>query len=238
MCEVGGSSGATTRASRRGPEQAPLEQRRPEEPGLEQGSRGGAEADLPGRSRCLGLRGGARAGSADQQLAVDVRVADEEEVEVAAVHADRHPQHDRAGRGGQPADHAQRRPHPVGRAGCAVRVVVPLEEQQHGVAAPLDQVGAVVADLGEQAGERRAEDVAHLLGADLALARQPFGEPGEAGDVDEGDGPVHAHVPVVVTGGHPATEEPGDVRAGGLPRPARRDWRSWPLPGASLCSGV
>ena len=74
-----------------------------------------------------------------------VGVADEEEVEVTAVDADRHPQHDRARTlvGTRPIT-PQCRPHPVGRASRALRVVRPLEQQQHRVATPLDQVGAVV----------------------------------------------------------------------------------------------
>ena len=78
----------------------------------------------------------------------------------------------------------------VARIRCAARAARaawsgPWNSSSIGVAAPLDQVGAVVAGLGEQSRERGAEHVAHLLGADLALAREPLGEPGEPGDVDE-----------------------------------------------------
>ena len=61
----------------------------------------------------------------------------------------------------------------------------PVEHEQERVAAPLEQPGAPVVGLVEQRGEHAVERVAHQLRADLALARQPLGQRGEAGDVDE-----------------------------------------------------
>ena len=54
------------------------------------------DADLVGVGDRLDLGAPARGRPADDELAVDLRVADEEEVEDAAVHADRHPQGDAA----------------------------------------------------------------------------------------------------------------------------------------------
>jgi hypothetical protein len=143
---------------------------------------------------------------------MDGRVADEEEVELAAVDADRHAQHHHARRGAHPADHLQRRPHPVRCPRGALGVVRPLEEQQDGVPAPLHEIGAVVHGLGEQPRERGTEDVAHLLGTDLALAGKALGQPGEAGDVDEGEAAGHTQVPIVRARRRPAEKQPGDVR--------------------------
>ena len=49
-------------------------------------------------------------------------------------------------------------------------VVLAREEEQHGVAAPLDQVPALPAGVGEQRREGGVEDVAQLLGAHRAPA--------------------------------------------------------------------
>ena len=72
-----------------------------------------------------------------------VRVADEEEVEVTAVDAHRHPEHDRAGlAGSRPITRSVARIRWAARA-AALRVVRPREQQQHRVATPLDQVGTL-----------------------------------------------------------------------------------------------
>ena len=150
--------------------------------------RGGgiADHDLTGGRERFHLGGDTRRRPADQQFPMERRVADQEEMEQSAVDADRHSQRDPPRGGAGAPDAAQHRAHPVGGA-CRVRGMVgPAEEQEDRVAAPLDQVGAVRAGGVEQRGERPAQDVAHLLGADLSLAGEPFGERGESRDVGQG----------------------------------------------------
>jgi len=65
-------------------------------------------------------------------------------------------------------------------------VLFSFEEQENGVATPLDHSGAEVVGAREELGEAGVENLVHLLGADLALAGEPLGQIGEAGDVYEG----------------------------------------------------
>ena len=62
-----------------------------------------------------------------------------------------------------------------------------VEQEQDGVATPLDHAGTLGVGDRQQLGEARVEQVVHLLGADLALLRKSLGERGEARDVDEGE---------------------------------------------------
>ena len=151
--------------------------------------RGGrADGNLAGFGHGLHLDGRARGGAGDDEL--PVQVADEEEVEGAAVDANRHPQRDEPRRGAQLAG----RPHlrcmssaaRQARASCSGAV----EQEQDGVATPLDHAGALGVGDRQQLGEAVVEQVVHLLGADLALLREPLGERGEARDVDEGKRPL------------------------------------------------
>ena len=118
-------------------------------------------------------------------------IAHQEEVERAAVDADGHPQPHVPGSRVDVAEGAQGRPHPYGGSRRTCWLTVTVEEQQDGVATPLHQSGAVFVGDREQPAEDRAEGVAHLLRADPALAREPLGQGGEAGDVDERQGPDH-----------------------------------------------
>ena len=86
----------------------------PASAGWQQRGRGLAQHDLAGRGQHLHLGAPARGRPADDELAVDLRVADEEEVEPAAVHAHRHAQAHPAGRRAGPPDRAQLAAH-VGR---------------------------------------------------------------------------------------------------------------------------
>jgi hypothetical protein len=196
---------------RRGPQKPPGLQRGAKQPGLQQRRRCRAQADLTGAGRRFHVGGDARRRAADEQLSVDVRVTDEEEVELAAVHADRHSQGDAARRSRQPPDDTQLRPHPVRRPRCPEGMVVALTQQQHRVPAPLDQVGTVVLCVGEQSREGLTENVAHLFGADIAPPREALGEPGEARDVDERQGAADPHVSGVITGWRPIAQQHGDV---------------------------
>ena len=157
-----------------------------------------ADDDLARVGRSLHGDHGARAGAGQQQL--PVALADEEEVELAGVDADRHAQANLAGRGVDRTHLAERAPH-ADRGGDAVRgVVLTREEQEQGVPAELDQAAAVGVGRAQQLAEHEADDVGHLLGADAAQPRQPLGHLGEAGDVDEHDRPLerpHPHVRIL-----------------------------------------
>ena len=175
---------------------------------------GGAVADrhLPGVGERLHAGGAAGCRSDDEQLAVVLGVADEVEVELVAVDADRHPERHGAARRPERADRPQRGPHVVGGGAGAGRVAGAGEQQQDGVATPLHEVGALAPGVGEQGREGGVEQVAHLLGPDVALAGQPFGEPREAGDVDERQRAVDLHVAVVAVRRLPGAQQVGDVR--------------------------
>ena len=92
-------------------------------------------------------------------------------------------------------------------------VVLAGEEEQHGVAAPLHQVAALTAGVREQRPEGGVEDVAELLGAHRPLPGQPPGQRREAGDVDEGEGPLDAAVPLVGVADEPLGRHVGHVGA-------------------------
>ena len=96
-----------------------------------------------------------------------------------------HAQHDATGAGVQPADVGEARLHAERGAGGALGVIGAGEEEEQRVAAELQQAAAgLVRDL-EQRLEAGADRVGHLFGADLAVAGEPLGHLGEAGDVDE-----------------------------------------------------
>ena len=75
--------------------------------------------------------------------------------------------------------HAQRRP------GSTTAMVRPVEEEQEGVTAPLEQVAALRLGVRQQSTEHIVKEVAQLLGAFPAAAGQPLGEWSEAGDVEQ-----------------------------------------------------
>ena len=207
---VGGSNlGLPPRRRRFAPEQPG---RRPdrltEQVGVEQGTGGRRHGDLPGACDGLGLDHGGHVRAADEQLTVPRRVPHQEEVERPAVHTHGHPELHLAGAGRQPPDHAEAGAHPEGGAARALRVVVTVEEQQHGVAAPLHQVRAVRVGHAEQLGERHVQRVAHVLRPDLAEPRQSLGESREAGDVREDHRALDATVGPVRCRAEPVPEQP------------------------------
>ena len=142
--------------------------RRADVPGRQPRGRCRRDDDLAGVGLGFEQRRLGRCATGDQELAV--ALTDEEEVEHAGVHSDRHPQNDRARLSADPADTADRALHLGGAAAGPYLVVVAVVEQQHRVAAPLDHAGAVVVRDRQQLGERRVERVAQLLGADLPLS--------------------------------------------------------------------
>ena len=105
----------------------------------------------------------------------------------------------------------QRMPHAVGRAARADGMVPAAEQQQHGVAAPLQQVGALLVRRGQEPHEGVVEDVAHLLGADPPSPREALRQAREAGDVDERERALD-DAPRRPALGQPFDQHVGDVR--------------------------
>src|SRR4029079_9101930 len=111
---------------------------------------------------------------------------DQEEVERVRVDADVHLQRHRPDRGLRPPELAQGLAHPVGRVAGSGRMVIAREEEQQGVAAELEQAAARGVGDVEQALEGAVHHLRHLLGAELALLREPLVQGREDRDVDEG----------------------------------------------------
>ena len=116
-----------------------------------------------------------------------MEVSAQEEVEQAAVDPDGHAQIDLPRRRRRLADPLQAPTHPRRRPRGPRRVVLPIEQQQDGVASPLDQPGAVLVGDREELGEGRVQDVVELFEAHLPLAGEALGHLGESGDIDECD---------------------------------------------------
>ena len=116
---------------------------------------------------------------------------DHEHLVLAAVHADRHPQHNLCFSDLDLAELAKAAPHRGGRAARPHRVllVAPLvvEQEHHRVAAELDERAAAPIRLGEQRREAGVDQVDQLFGALLAPAREALGQASEPGDVGEHD---------------------------------------------------
>ena len=87
----------------------------------------------------------------------------------------------------------------------------PLEQQQHRVTAPLQEVRALHVGDVDQGGEHRVQDVAELLGAGPALLREPLGQAREARDVEQHQAGVELPVRQAVAGGGPSGQQPGQV---------------------------
>ena len=137
--------------------------------------------------------------------------------------AHRHAQLDRADRALGLADLLDRPLHVGGGAGGALGVALADEEQEQRVAAELEHVAAVPLGDRDQIVEDRRDALHELLGAGLAVDREPLGEGGEARDVDRDeravDGPLRA-----------ARRAPRSSRGRGaadrarVPRAGRRFW--------------
>ena len=145
-----------------------------------------ADHDLAGGRRLFHQNSARDTGAGHQQL--EVRVPDEEEMEVAAVNADRHAQADESCRRRDPADLTQLRAHADRGVTAARGVVGPREEQEQGVTAELQQAAAVLIRDGEKPRERRVEDFRDFLGPDLPLPGQALRQLGETRDIDEDKG--------------------------------------------------
>ena len=141
-----------------------------------------------------------------------MRLADEEEMERAAVHARRHPQDDLPGRRVQPPDASERRPHAVSSGRRSHSVAVTGEPQQQRVAAELQQAAVLAVGDRQEAGEDRTEDVGDLLGPHLPVAGQALGHLREAGDVDEQHRAVEGSEREMGLLREPADQQPRSVR--------------------------
>ena len=126
--------------------------------------------------------------------------------------ADGHAQPDVPGRCRERAHRTQRAAHFDGGAAAASGVTGSGEEQEHGIAAELQQVRALLVGGGEQPGEAAAHHLRHLFGADLALAREALGHRREAGDVHEHEGAIDLAPVGVGSLPRPFDEQAGKVR--------------------------
>ena len=152
-------------------------------------------------------------------------VAEQVEVENAAVAADRDPERDPAGRSPQPPDPVHRRRHQHGGPAGALGRGGLGEEEEGGVAAPLQQVRPVGGGHAQHLGEDRADDVGDLLRPDLAPGGQPLGEGREPRDVHEQQGALEAAVDRLRRAGEPVQGELRQIgrdSAGGVNLGCRR----------------
>ena len=173
------------------------------------------DQDLPRGRRSLQRDHRARGRAPDQHLAV--RPADNEHRVRPAVHADRHPQDDVGVPGANPAHVAQGPSHGRRRTACACRVLLVallvVEQQQHRVAAELQQRSAAPVRLGQQRREAGVDHVDELLGPLLAPAREPLGQPSESRDVGEHHRARDRLGEVVDRPGQTSEQRPGQERS-------------------------
>ena len=154
------------------------------------------------------------------------------------VHADRHLESYGPRRGREAAHPGQGVLHPESRSGRPVRVVLAPEEQEHGIAAELEQVGVVGIGRLDQLREGGVEYDGDLLRTFTAPLRELLGQLGEARDVgkDEraleraGKGRRGLAQPV---GREPGNEGTERVVRRSAPRSRRGARHSLSLPGAS-----
>jgi hypothetical protein len=136
-----------------------------------------------------------------------VRVADEEEDEAPAVHADGHSQRDAAGACLDRPDLAKRGAHSGGGAHGPDLMGISLEEHKERVPPELEQPAVVRVGEREQAGEDAPDRVGDLLCTDLPEPAETFGHPGEAGDIHEDDRSVQLAHRGIGRLGEPADNE-------------------------------
>ena len=146
-----------------------------------------------------------------------MRVADDEHRIGAGVHADGHPQHDVALSRVDLAHVTQRAPHRRGRAARPDGMLLPLllvvEQEQHRVAAELQQRAAPAIGLGQQRREAGVDRVDQLLGAFLPAPGQPLGQAGEARHVREDHRALNGLGQYVDRARQAGEHRPGHVRS-------------------------
>ena len=171
--------------------------------------RAGADDDLTRVGGALHLHRGAGRRPRHDELAV--RPADQEEMEVARVHAHRHPERHLLAQDRQPAHRAQGAAHLDGGPTAARLVGIAREVEEECVAAEFEEPAAVGDRQVEQGHEAVADGGRQLLRPHLAVLGQGLRQLGEAGDVDEHHrARLHA-VPLRGPLGDPLDAEPGEV---------------------------
>ena len=170
----------------------------------------GADDDLARRREVLQLEHPCRRGAGDEQL--PVWLGGEEEMAWTRMDAHRHAELDGADRALGAADLLDRPLHVGGCAGGPLGVALAREEEQEGVAAELEHVASVPLGDRDQVVEDRRDALHELLGARLAVHRQPLGKRREAGDVDRDERAVDDLLPRRVRPLAPAADEPRQVR--------------------------
>ena len=169
-----------------------------------------ADQDLPRRRRGLHRNHGADRRAGDHELAV--RRPDQEHVEEVAVDPDRHPQVHPLTQDVESAGGPQVPPHGEGRTARTRLVLGSREEEEQGVPAELQQLGAIGVGQGQEADEALVDDGSEFLGSDLALFGQSLGELGETRDVDEDQTALDRPVVQLGCGGLPVHDQARQVR--------------------------
>ena len=143
-------------------------------------------------------------------------VADQEEIEVTAVDADRHAQRDPFSQHADLAHLAQGPAHAHGGLARPHLVVVAGEEDQQRIPAELEQATAVRVGDGQEVHETGADGLAELFGAHLAVRGQALGELGEPRDVDEDHRPRDLAVQCLGGVGDPVDDQARQVGREGM----------------------
>jgi hypothetical protein len=178
--------------------------------GVEELHRLGAEEDLAGLRRRLHLHGSRAPGTRHEQLAM--RIADEEEVEIACVQPRVHLQLHCSRRGTWPPDRTQRSTHLECSPRGPRRVVFAVVEKEERVPSELEQTATLLVRDLEECRERRVHHLGHFLRAGPSQARQPLGHRGEAGDVDEREGSLELEPAPLGVVAEPFERQPGNER--------------------------
>jgi hypothetical protein len=97
--------------------------------------------------------------------------------------------------------HTQRCP------GSPAAMVCIVEEQQQRVTTPFEKVATLVLGISQQLAEDSVEEVAQFLGAFPAPAGKPFGEWGEARDVEEEQASIDNSVGSPLISGSPRRQQ-------------------------------
>ena len=141
-----------------------------------------------------------------------VRSADKEDVEPAAVDADRHPQGHTLAEHGEPAHLDERTSHFEGGATSPLFVLGPGEQQQQSVSTEFHEFDPPLSYAMPRRWTKHSPMVdGELFGADLAVLGESLGQFGESGDVDESDRAVDDTVALARHGGDPIDDEAREI---------------------------
>ena len=118
----------------------------------------------------------------------------QEEVEHAAVNADRHPQCDLAGTGDTHAHLIQPLLHSPGRGAATNRMLVTGEKEQQGISTEFEEAGPEGVGGSEQLMEGGCDHRSELLSPELPMLGQSLGHRSEPRNVNEDHGPFETLV--------------------------------------------